>query len=656
MIRGRELYGIIEQAVDREEVDGAIVVTTKGSILTTAGFEEPKVVSAISANIWSHFRVVGDLGDLETVVFDAEQGVLAVGGLPEYLVGLYSKKRAQPGLLLARLEALRSQLVAYTSLTPTDDVVAAVRDFESALEASVAMEPVAELALSKLGHSLAAGVLERAAEKGGHWSLLSRLSQAFSRVRRSNSESIGAFLAASGNASDDDPERAEARLVETWRSRVGEEYSSRAEREFLDGLRWGALREANARVAAALVERAMNATTRLPSTNATLEAAAEAAGKEVRSALEDKWGTGEAARNVSAAGAELALARYSVRNDVAASKLANGALARADRELAECLEQVPTEAKMGLGHDGAARVCEAEASMRWTEVEDSSGEVLRPWRERRRAEASRRLRFFRNRAAAVRGDLDAALNLTDESLRSVFDAPRILPVDDVGSGAAKARLVVDRAASRGAEMAAARLKEEEEALVVVAAAAKARASFLYEKIDAWLDELNAANARASSRCARDSLEEFVVSNSAAAERGIFELVAMAPPEPRQCQGPLKNELKAELEAARAQFEAAKRSAKTAVRTLTGGLALFAVVLALLLFRSSSSSRRKKCVAGAIGGATATTLAAGLLLVYCDSAGPRLVLAALGAALALGFFSACGRRCRRSRPKYDDHVL
>lgn len=61
MIRARELYSLLDQVVDRETVDGAIILTNKGSILTTAGFDEPKVVAAITANIWQHLSCAGDL-------------------------------------------------------------------------------------------------------------------------------------------------------------------------------------------------------------------------------------------------------------------------------------------------------------------------------------------------------------------------------------------------------------------------------------------------------------------------------------------------------------------------------------------------------------------------------------------------------------------
>eukprot|EP00631_Chrysoreinhardia_giraudii_P006475 CAMPEP_0197416024 /NCGR_PEP_ID=MMETSP1170-20131217/2428_1 /TAXON_ID=54406 /ORGANISM="Sarcinochrysis sp, Strain CCMP770" /LENGTH=145 /DNA_ID=CAMNT_0042942889 /DNA_START=42 /DNA_END=479 /DNA_ORIENTATION=+ len=130
MIQGRELHGLMEQTVDREVIDGAMVLTTKGSILTTAGFEnvEAKVISAISANIWSHFLYLPtknrEMGDLRTLVFRAEYGVVGVAEVgPEYIVGLYSRRQAAD--FVARLAALRTQLLTTSSLKPFDETEAA---------------------------------------------------------------------------------------------------------------------------------------------------------------------------------------------------------------------------------------------------------------------------------------------------------------------------------------------------------------------------------------------------------------------------------------------------------------------------------------------------------------------------------------------------
>lgn len=94
----------MEKAVDREAIDGAMVLTDKGCIMTSWGFDSlsPKVVSAICANVWSHFQHVGKL---QTLLFQAEQGHLAVANLlnTDCFVALYTRQTKDPAWLLQRL-------------------------------------------------------------------------------------------------------------------------------------------------------------------------------------------------------------------------------------------------------------------------------------------------------------------------------------------------------------------------------------------------------------------------------------------------------------------------------------------------------------------------------------------------------------------------
>lgn len=103
---------MMEKIVDGETIDGAMVLTEKGSILTAWGFDDlsPKVVSAISANIWSHFEY---LGKLQTLLFEAEKGLLALANLSESacFVALYTRRKDH-GRLLQRLDETRIRICA----------------------------------------------------------------------------------------------------------------------------------------------------------------------------------------------------------------------------------------------------------------------------------------------------------------------------------------------------------------------------------------------------------------------------------------------------------------------------------------------------------------------------------------------------------------
>lgn len=122
MLRTRELHALLQDVVDAPgecAVDGALLLTEKGSVIATAGFVSvpSKVVSALSANLWSHLDAVasrnGHFGELQTTIVDAAAGVLVLASLFDdgsHFVCLFSADRAAPGFLLARLKALRDSL------------------------------------------------------------------------------------------------------------------------------------------------------------------------------------------------------------------------------------------------------------------------------------------------------------------------------------------------------------------------------------------------------------------------------------------------------------------------------------------------------------------------------------------------------------------
>jgi len=115
MLPLKELHEVMAGFVDGD-VDGAMVMTLKGSVLMSAGFEtvDPKVTGAISANIWNYFgdATTPDLGNLQTLVFDCDDGLLALATVcaTACFACVYSAKRSDPSALMTRLAALKTRL------------------------------------------------------------------------------------------------------------------------------------------------------------------------------------------------------------------------------------------------------------------------------------------------------------------------------------------------------------------------------------------------------------------------------------------------------------------------------------------------------------------------------------------------------------------
>ena len=101
MIRSKELHSELREVV-ADGVGGAMLISSKGAILASAGFEhfEPKIVSAISAHVWAHVALVPtkypQVGDLRTM---ARAPSLA---LPRRLPRLFALARAPARAAAAR--------------------------------------------------------------------------------------------------------------------------------------------------------------------------------------------------------------------------------------------------------------------------------------------------------------------------------------------------------------------------------------------------------------------------------------------------------------------------------------------------------------------------------------------------------------------------
>jgi len=120
-----ELHALVEEIVDRKKVHGAMLMTTKGSLLVMAGFDgmEAQVTGALAANVWSYFSHVNvkypDAGEMSTMVFEGSEGILAVSsviGASACFLALYSTNRLDPGFLVVRISELRAHFSAIPGL------------------------------------------------------------------------------------------------------------------------------------------------------------------------------------------------------------------------------------------------------------------------------------------------------------------------------------------------------------------------------------------------------------------------------------------------------------------------------------------------------------------------------------------------------------
>ena len=107
---------MMEEFVDKKIVDGSMLMTLKGSVLMIAGFDgkDPKVTGAVSATIWNYVSDAAtknpDIGDLQTVVFDCDDGLLALTVATACFACLYSASKSDPAALTSRLSALKTRL------------------------------------------------------------------------------------------------------------------------------------------------------------------------------------------------------------------------------------------------------------------------------------------------------------------------------------------------------------------------------------------------------------------------------------------------------------------------------------------------------------------------------------------------------------------
>lgn len=464
-----------------------------------------------------------------------------------------------------------------TNLSTEDDVAIAVSEFQSELDAKIAREeqnsgsPVGLAALSRFGHGAAAAVLSSRREP--HWSLLGALSQTFEEVRKkvlARGESV-AFAVVNVTLSafkfeDDDPLKAEASAVAALRARLGPETQSHseAERALVSGLRRGALRSpyikaAEARIEAALTERVPT----LPVSNATLDAELGATVAAVDNNIP--------AEATQAAALVVGL-RVRERNQVAALAAGRDGVAANIHNLESCLDTTPLEARLGLGHSAALTVCEAEASMSWSETLETN-EFARPFSETRRSEASKLLAKFRDRAVKLKHEIEKH-DVSTKRLGELIDAKcSMLPVDDVQSCGAQAKELIQMATRAVTDVARA---------IAPSADLSHRFQPLEEYLDQRLRTLSRDNDAASAKCVADALTAYSVHVADFVTSLRRDPLRPRPtPRPVHCGGPAATKAQQEFDKLTEALRDALAEADKKVKTESHFVGLFALGMAAL---------------------------------------------------------------------------
>lgn len=464
-----------------------------------------------------------------------------------------------------------------TNISTEDDVAIAVLEFQSELDAKISREeqnsgsPIGLAALSRFGHGAAAAVLGSRREP--HWSLLGALSQSFEEARKkvlARSESLAlAVVNATLSAfevEDDNPLNAEAAAIATLRARLGPETRghTEAERALVNGLRRGALRSSYVKVAESRLEAALKE--RIPAwpvSNATLDVELRAATGAVDNQIP--------AEATQAAALVVGL-RARERNQVAALAAGRDAVEANKRDLETCLDNAPLEALLGLGHSAALTVCEAEASMSWIETLDTN-EFARQFVETRRAEASKLVAKFRDRATNMRRDIEKHDVSTARLEELVDERCPVLPVDDVKSCGAQAKELIQKAAQAATDVARA---------IASSADLSQRFQSLEEYLDQHLRTLSRDNDAASAKCVADALAVYSVA-VADFVTSLRRDPLRPPPAPRplHCRGPAAVKAQQDFDKLADALRDALAQADKTVKTVSHFVARFSLATAIL---------------------------------------------------------------------------
>eukprot|EP01102_Stenamoeba_stenopodia_P002489 TRINITY_DN12333_c0_g1_i1.p1 TRINITY_DN12333_c0_g1~~TRINITY_DN12333_c0_g1_i1.p1 ORF type:complete len:118 (-),score=28.15 TRINITY_DN12333_c0_g1_i1:79-432(-) len=116
MLKPKVLPKILEQA-NTNGIKNTLLFNFEGSLLASAGEDSrgSQVVAAIVANIWKAYEKGGEL---DTLIFECEQGRVLVLQVSKLLLCLYGDTTVELGMLRAKANVLKGYLKG-----PLDQVV-----------------------------------------------------------------------------------------------------------------------------------------------------------------------------------------------------------------------------------------------------------------------------------------------------------------------------------------------------------------------------------------------------------------------------------------------------------------------------------------------------------------------------------------------------
>eukprot|EP00743_Colponemidia_sp_Colp-15_P002842 GILK01003074.1.p1 GENE.GILK01003074.1~~GILK01003074.1.p1 ORF type:complete len:124 (-),score=18.47 GILK01003074.1:72-443(-) len=114
MLKSAALRQVLQQSVNNG-VKSAIVVNPEGSLVAAVGEDKAsKTVGAVLSNIWNDYDDTGrtfmGATDMKVLMFECEDGKIAVTRSSKLILCLYADNSVEFGLLKLKLEKLSSYL------------------------------------------------------------------------------------------------------------------------------------------------------------------------------------------------------------------------------------------------------------------------------------------------------------------------------------------------------------------------------------------------------------------------------------------------------------------------------------------------------------------------------------------------------------------
>ena len=196
----------------------------------------------------------------------------------------------------------------------------------------------------------------------------------------------------------------------------------------------------------------------------------------------------------------------------------------AEDALNQCLlTETSILAKFGMHTESTSKVCEAEASIRWFELEEVRP-LLTQFRAMRRDDAKIRLRQFKDDGTSALDVVKKQLNVSIDALRHHFDKAGCDASisEDADKCAAQANSAIDSVVQKAAKAAAhvVNLDPEDSAILadITATVVEPAAKGLRDLVATWHDDVAARQDKASADCARDALQKLELLNDRAQRR------------------------------------------------------------------------------------------------------------------------------------------